>query len=91
MQEQGIPAAELLADLDARRARDPDVHGARLFGLCYPSGRDDLEQLLHEVNQRYLFGNALNPFKFTELAALEADVVADVGALLHLPEPAGAR
>jgi glutamate/tyrosine decarboxylase-like PLP-dependent enzyme len=89
MQEQGIPAAELLADLDARRARDPDFHGARLFGLCYPSGNDDLERLLHDVHQRYLFGNALNPFKFKELAALEADVVADVGSLVHLGEPGG--
>lgn len=84
MQEHGTPADELLADLDERRGRDPDVHGARLFGLTYPTGRDDLEHLVHEVYSRYLFGNALNPFKFVELAALEADVLADVGALVNL-------
>jgi glutamate/tyrosine decarboxylase-like PLP-dependent enzyme len=89
MHEHGTPADEILADLDARRARDPDFHGARLFGLCYPSGRDDLEQLLHDVHQRYLFGNALNPFKFKELAALESDVLSDVGTLLHIPEAGG--
>jgi sphinganine-1-phosphate aldolase len=89
MQQHGTSAHDVLADLDVRRARDPDFHGARLFALCYPSGRDDLEELLHEVYGRYLFGNALNPFKFTELAALEADVLADVGSLLHLPEPGG--
>ena len=46
------------------------MHGARLFGLVYPTGRHDLEDLLDEVNRRYLFGNALNPFKFPELAAV---------------------
>jgi glutamate/tyrosine decarboxylase-like PLP-dependent enzyme len=86
MRSQGLPADEVLADLDARRGRDPDFHGARLFGLCYPSGRPELEALLHDVYERYLFGNALNPFKFKELAALEADVIADVGSLLHLPD-----
>jgi sphinganine-1-phosphate aldolase len=89
VRERGVPASEILADLDARRARDPDFHGARLFGLCYPSGRPDLEELLHAVYERYLFGNALNPFKFRELAALEADVLSDVGDLLHLPEGGG--
>jgi glutamate/tyrosine decarboxylase-like PLP-dependent enzyme len=89
MQEHGTPAGELLADLDERRGRDPDVHGARLFGLTYPTGRPDLEHLVHEVYSRYLFGNALNPFKFVELAALEADVLADVGSLVHLPAEGG--
>ena len=89
MQPRGIPADEILADLDARRARDPDFHGARLFGLCYPSGREDLEHLMYDVYERYLFGNALNPIKFKELAALEADVVGDVGSLLHLPDGGG--
>jgi sphinganine-1-phosphate aldolase len=89
MQQQGASAHDVLVDLDARRARDPDFHGARLFGLCYPSGRGDLEALLHAVYERYLFGNALNPFKFKELAALEADVIADVGSLLHLADGGG--
>ena len=66
------------------RRREPDVHGARLFGLVYPTGRDDLEHLLEEVNRRYLFGNALNPFKFKELAALQDDVVSITSGLLHL-------
>jgi glutamate/tyrosine decarboxylase-like PLP-dependent enzyme len=81
--ERGRPADEILGDLDVRRAREPDVHGARLFGLVYPTGRDDLEQLLVEVNNKYLFGNALNPFKFPELAGLEREVVQMTGALLH--------
>jgi len=71
MHDKGRPAAEILADLDARQAREPSVHGARLFGLVYPTGRDDLEELVVAANNRYLFGNALNPFKFPELATLE--------------------
>jgi glutamate/tyrosine decarboxylase-like PLP-dependent enzyme len=85
----GVPADALLAELDARRGRDPDVHGARLFGLVYPTGRPELEALLEQVSTRYLFGNALNPFKFKELAALEADVVAITRGLVHLADPGG--
>ncbi|MGZ4794931.1 MAG: pyridoxal phosphate-dependent decarboxylase family protein [Acidimicrobiia bacterium] len=85
----GTPADELLAEIDARRGREPDVHGARLFGLVYPTGRDELEALIAEVNRRYLFGNALNPFKFPEIARFEGEVVAMVGGLLHLPAGGG--
>ncbi|HUV09805.1 MAG TPA: aminotransferase class V-fold PLP-dependent enzyme [Acidimicrobiia bacterium] len=85
----GKDVAAVLADLDARQAREPDVHGSRLFGLVYPTGRDDLEQLMLEAHRRYLFGNALNPFKFPELAALESDVVEHVGALLNVPSGGG--
>ena len=85
----GIPADEVLADLEARRSRDPDVHGARLFGLVYPTGRPDVEALIEQVYSRYLFHNALNPFKFKELAALEKDVVGITSGLVHLPESGG--
>jgi hypothetical protein len=61
---RGRDASAILDDLAQRQAREPDVHGNRLFGLVYPTARDDLEGLLEEVNRRYLFGNALNPFKF---------------------------
>lgn len=85
----GTAPDAVLADLDARIARDPDVHAARLFGLVYPTGLDGLEELLAAVNRRYLFHNALNPFKFPEIAALEAEVVQMTGALLHLAGEGG--
>jgi sphinganine-1-phosphate aldolase len=85
----GTPAPDLLAEIDRRRAREPDVHGARLFGLVYPTGRHDLEELLADVNRRYLFGNALNPFKFPEVARFEGEVVAITGGLVHLPAGGG--
>jgi sphinganine-1-phosphate aldolase len=86
MRDEGLSAASVLGELDRRRALEPSVHGARLFGLVYPSGRPDLEELILEVHRRYLFGNALNPFKFPELAALEHEVVGMVGSLTHLPD-----
>jgi sphinganine-1-phosphate aldolase len=89
VREHGITADEILADLAQRQRCEPSVHGARLFGLVYPSGRPDLEALLEEVNRRYLFGNALNPFKFAELAALGSDVIDGVGALLRVPDGGG--
>ncbi len=89
MREHGLGGEQILADLALRQSREPSVHGARLFGLVYPSGRPDLEALIEEVNRRYLFGNALNPFKFAELAALEREVIDGVGALLHAPDDGG--
>lgn len=87
--ETGVPTEALLADIDARQAREPDVHGARLFGLVYPTGRHDLEELVLAVNNRYLFGNALNPFKFPEVARYEGEVIAMTGGLLHMPDGGG--
>lgn len=84
MRPEGRSATDVLAEIDDRRTREPDVHAARLFGLVYPSGDHALEDLVIEVNRRYLFGNALNPFKFAELAAMEQEVVAAAGALVHL-------
>jgi glutamate/tyrosine decarboxylase-like PLP-dependent enzyme len=87
--EHGRSADEVVADIEARRALDPDVHGARLFGLVYPSGRADLEALIEAVNRKYLFANALNPFKFVELAGMEREVIDAVASLVHVPEDGG--
>ncbi len=89
MREPGIDRDTLLEQLSARQALEPDVHAAKLFGLVYPSGRPDLEELIAAVNARYLFGNALNPFRFPELAGLEREVVDSVASLLG--RPAGER
>jgi sphinganine-1-phosphate aldolase len=83
VREAGIDRDALLEQLSSRQASDPEVHGARLFGLVYPSGRGDVEELIEAVNRRYLFGNALNPFRFPELAALEREVVGSVASLLN--------
>ncbi len=89
MDETGRSVEDVLAELDERAAPEPDVHAGRLFGLVYPSGDDQLEDLARAVSERYLFGNALNPFRFPSLADMERDVVADVGDLVHLPAGGG--
>ena len=84
MNERGRAADDVLDEIDRRRSTEPDVHGARLFGLVYPTGDHAIEDLIVQVNNRYLFGNALNPFKFPELAAMESEVVNMTSELLHL-------
>ena len=87
----GTPAPDLLAEIDrrralrARRARRPPLR-ARVPDRSRTTSRT----LLEEVNRRYLFGNALNPFKFPELARFEGDVVSITGGLVHLAAPAAA-
>ena len=89
MEETGRSVEDVLAAIDERRRPEPDVHAGRLFGLVYPSGDDELEDLERAVSERYLFGNALNPFRFPSLADMERDVVAGVGGLVHLPPGGG--
>ena len=89
MNDAGRPVQDILDELDHRQALEPSVHGGRLFGLVYPTGRADLEAVITEATTRYLFGNALNPFKFTELAALEREVIDAVASLLHTSADGG--
>ena len=77
------PVDNVLRELDELRRRDPDVHGGRLFGLVYPSGRDDIEELIRAVYERYLFSNALNPLRFAAQAGIERDVITMTGDLVH--------
>lgn len=83
MRSESRPVDEVLADLDARRALDPDEHGGRLFGLVYPTGHPELETLAHDVYERFLFSNALNPLRFQKLAEIEREVIAMAGDLTH--------
>ena len=83
MNKQPQNRETVLAELERRRALDPDIHSGRLFGLVYPSGRDDVEELIQEVYQKFLFHNALNPLRFPELNAIEREVIQMTADLLH--------
>src|SRR5487761_2317855 len=63
--------------------RDPDVHGARLFGLVYPTGRDDIKELIGDVYRSFLFSNSLNPLRFPALLDVEREVLSFSGELVH--------
>jgi glutamate/tyrosine decarboxylase-like PLP-dependent enzyme len=89
MDMTGRPVDEVLAELDDARGREPDPHGAHLFGLTYPTGSAEIERLTHAVHDRMLYSNALNPFRFPEQARMVGELVSDVGALVNLPHGGG--
>ncbi len=74
---------DILTQLDERRGIDPDVHGAHLFGLVYPTGHEEIEDLVRSVYDRYLFSNALNPLRFREQASIERELLNSISTLLH--------
>lgn len=86
---RGRTAAELLAELDERRAGDLDWRAGRAFSLVYHPDDAELEALQEEVVARYLHENALNPFKYPSLVHLENEVVAFGAALFGTDPKAG--
>ncbi|SES48306.1 Glutamate or tyrosine decarboxylase [Actinokineospora terrae] len=82
--DRGVPRAELFADLRTRKTADADWRGGRTWSLVYPAG-EDVDAVLKEANNLYLYENALNPFRFPSLADMEREVVAMTAGLLSAP------
>jgi glutamate/tyrosine decarboxylase-like PLP-dependent enzyme len=70
-----------------RKRNDADWAGGRTFSMLYPAG-EEVDELLRDANNLYMFENALNPFKFPSLRQMEIDVVGMTASLLHAPEEA---
>lgn len=87
---ESTPADELLAELRAGRGDDLDWRGGKAFSLVYNVGDEGLERVLHEVADLYLHENALNPFAFPSLLAMEQGIVAMAADLLGGHADAGA-
>lgn len=87
--DHGRSREELFAQMLERKSADAKWHEGKTFSLIYPTGRDDIDQLLMDANALYLYENALNPIRFPSLQQMEADIVGDTGALLHLPTAGG--
>lgn len=85
--DTGIPREKLFAGMRERKAQDADWRGARTWSLCYPAG-EDVDAVLAEANQLYLYENALNPFRFPSVRQMEVDVVGIALSLLHAPDAA---
>ena len=83
MNQAPISRETVLSELERRRSLDPDIHGGRLFGLVYPSGRHDVEALIHDVYEEFIFHNALNPLRFPELNGIEREVIQMTADLLN--------
>jgi glutamate/tyrosine decarboxylase-like PLP-dependent enzyme len=84
----GLPREAVLARMRERKARDADWRGARTWSLVYPAG-EDVDAMLRDANELYLYENALNPFRFPSLREMEVEVVEMAGDLLHAPEGLG--
>jgi glutamate/tyrosine decarboxylase-like PLP-dependent enzyme len=85
--EHGTPRDVLLARMREAKTADADWRGGRTWSLIYPAG-PDVDDVLREANEMYMFENALNPLKFPSLAAMEKDVVAMTAHLLNAPAEA---
>jgi glutamate/tyrosine decarboxylase-like PLP-dependent enzyme len=86
--ERGLPKDALLARMREMKQADADWRGGRTFSLVYPAG-EDVDEVLREAAELYLFENALNPFRFPSLRRMEDDVVAFAADLLHAGPDAG--
>ena len=86
--EQGASRADVIARMRERKTADADWRGGRTWSLIYPAG-EDVDLLLREANEVYVYENALNPFRFPSLRTMEDEVVAITTDLLHAGEEAG--
>ena len=71
---EGLPHADLLAELDASKGGDADYRGGKTWSLVYWAGEDH-RRLLADVSARFVSENALNPMAFKSLQRLEREVV----------------
>jgi glutamate/tyrosine decarboxylase-like PLP-dependent enzyme len=86
--KQGTPREEVIARMRERKGADADWRGGRTWSLIYPAG-EDVDEMLREANELYLYENALNPFRFPSLRQMEEDVVSMTAGLLHAGDGAG--
>jgi glutamate/tyrosine decarboxylase-like PLP-dependent enzyme len=82
--EHGLSREEVFAKMRERKAADADWRGGKTWSLIYPAG-EDVDEVLYEANNLYLYENALNPFRFPSLDAMEKEVVAMTARLLNAP------
>ena len=86
--KRGTPREEVITNIRSRKQGDADWRGGRTWSLIYPAG-DDVDEVLRDANELYLYENALNPFRFPSLRQMEVDVVDMTGSLLHAPDGFG--
>ncbi len=85
---EGTSPEELFARMRLRKQADADWRGGRTWSLVYPAG-EDVDAVLAEANNLYLYENALNPLRFPSLREMESEVVAMTAGLLCGEDAAG--
>jgi glutamate/tyrosine decarboxylase-like PLP-dependent enzyme len=85
----GVPADQVLAQLDALKEHDVRWRDGRAFTLAYYAG-PQVSAVADEAHRRFSTDNALNTDAFPSLRTLQAEVVAIVGDWLQAgPDGAG--
>ena len=84
----GVPRRQVMDQMRQRKQRDADWRGGRTWSLVYPAG-EEVDAMLKQANDLYLYENALNPFRFPSLREMEIDVVEMTAGLLHAGDDAG--
>ncbi len=84
----GVPSRQVMDQMRERKQRDADWRGGRTWSLVYPAG-EEVDAMLKQANDLYLYENALNPFRFPSLREMEIDVVEMTAGLLHAGDDAG--
>ena len=80
--ENGRPQDEVLGDLKAFAADDPDYKGGRTWSLVYhlDDAHDDFAAAAY---RQYSSANGLNPAAFQSLKRMESEIVSILADLLH--------
>ncbi|MFN8103989.1 MAG: aminotransferase class V-fold PLP-dependent enzyme [Acidimicrobiia bacterium] len=86
--EHGVARDELFETIRERKSADADWEHKRTFSLIYPASAE-VDSVLYEANNLYLYENALNPMRFPSLATMETEVVSMTAGLLHGPGGSG--
>ncbi|MCZ7530836.1 MAG: aspartate aminotransferase family protein [Acidimicrobiia bacterium] len=101
--EQGMSRPDISGEMRAKKKDDARWAEGRTFSLIYPTegaldedARDsssgspiEIDDVVADAHDLYLYENALNPFRFPSLREMEADVVSMTADLLHAPEDFG--
>lgn len=90
--KQGRAAADILAELEQRKAGDTKWREGRVFSLVYHvpgTAGEAHEQLMQRAHALYASTNLLNPMAFGSLKKMETEIIEMTGALFNCPGAVG--
>ena len=79
--DHGLPAADVLAQLAAKKSGDRDWRGGRVYSLVYSAG-EEVHELLEQALVLYSAENGLNVLAFPSIGYLQHDLVRITASLL---------
>lgn len=77
----GIPASQIVDDLESLRSNDVDWRGGRVFSLAYYAGAEAIA-VAEDAYRRFSGENALSTDAFPSLRQMQSDVLSMVGPWL---------